>query len=441
MWWASPGCRHLVRMAAYLCLAAALLVAPAAGAAHSTVLASVEASLETCRDRVADHRAALTSCNTMVQPVKCNCLCPTCLPQKWPHRKEPPLCTTPPPPPMPEAAKKPTTPPPPPTAPPPPPLPPLKVLPPYTGDHLPTIGPFPETAQTTTTTLFPPPPPPGKCIDDGIYRGLDGVSWGSGTYEEVGTGLCTDKGGIMIAFKKRRELTKKNFECVCKEACDMTPGCIGYSTNGNFEHKKLSCRVYGHEFPKLQDAWLDLGSLESPRYRGLMILEADGTKRNTCFRKICGAGSLCVSAPTLVQTNFIHRRISTHETLEWQREQLTRCRSNEAEITSLLRDRGCLATKGLRQRGFLRQAESIMPTNCNCNCPDCNYWQLPPPVCRDPTPAPTEPPPAKLPAGVIVATPVPRPPTPPPIPVQMPIPEMPPFGNQFLPTLGPAPYE
>lgn len=395
----------------------------AAGA--NTVLASVEASLERCRFAVAQHRVELTSCSESRQPSKCVCICPTCLPQEWSYRKEPPLCTTPAPPPLPRSMLQPTTPAPPPTAPPPPPLPPLKVLPPYTEDNLPTIGPFPATALPTTTTIVPPE---GKCIDDGFYRG-------SGAYEKVGDGLCVDKDDVMISFKKRRELNSNNFECVCKEACDQAPGCIGYSTNDDDGDGTASCRVYGFDFPNLGDRWVDLGSATSPRYRGLAIRAADGSKGMTCYRKTCAGGAGCVQAPNpKAEVTFVQRQTSTAELLAWQREQLSRCRSHESSMVSLLEERGCRS--GLRRRGFMSQP--LIPTSCECHCPECNHWQLPPPACREPTPTVTstaEP----LPDGIIVYTQPPRPPTAPPMPVQLPLPELPPLGEQFLPTLGPYP--
>lgn len=163
MWWAAPP-----KVLQAFWIAVGLLVAlwptPVAAAGATTVLASVEASLERCRATVSQHRSELSTCSEAAQPAKCVCLCPTCLPQEWPYRKEPPLCTTQPPPPLPRSMMFPTT-PPPPTAPPPPPVPPLKVLPPYTADNLPTIGPWPETALPTTTAMLD-----GKCIDDGFLQ-------------------------------------------------------------------------------------------------------------------------------------------------------------------------------------------------------------------------------------------------------------------------------
>lgn len=320
------------------------------------------------------------------------------------------------------------------------------MLPPYTQDHLPTIGPFPETMTPTTTTLFPPPPPPGKCIDDGQYRG-------DGNYEKFGEGLCVDDGKLAISFKKRRELSKKNFECVCKEACDKEPGCIGFSTNANEEETGLACRVYGLAtadprkfFPTLVDRWLDLGSMGSPRYKGQKITGADGEKGMVCFRKAAvKAGALmqmpeAIPAPPRIM--FIERHTSTSELLEWQREQLSRCREQQGTLLSLLQAKGCQSGASSSAVAFLRMGQSasdvVMPNECECHCPDCNFWQLPPPICHEPTPPPTATVPP-LPSGVMVVTGPPRVPTPPPMPVQIPLPPLPPIGNQFLPTLGPAP--
>merc|ERR1719253_1725572 len=95
----------------------AVLVPSVTGFAKSTVLASVEASLQRCRSTVSQNGLALSQCAAAKGPSPCVCLCPTCLPEEWPHRKEPPLCTTPAPPPMPKTVKPPP-PPQPPTAPP-----------------------------------------------------------------------------------------------------------------------------------------------------------------------------------------------------------------------------------------------------------------------------------------------------------------------------------
>jgi len=458
MVWASPQGSWT---ATFPCLVVAVLVVRVAAVGKSTVLASVEASLERCRSTVSEHRVTLSTCTAERQPSPCVCLCPTCLPEEWPHRKEPPPCTTPKPPPAPP---KPEPPPPPPTGPPPPPLPALKVLPPYGLEHAPTLGPFPETMTPTTTTLYPPPPPPGKCIHDGMYRAN---GW-PGKYKEMGKGLCVDDGGLAISFKKRRELSKKNFECVCKEACDREPGCLGYSTNDNDDGFGLACRVYGKAFPTLVDRWLDLGSYASPRYKGEKITGSDGEKGMTCYRKggegskadkkesdkeesdkgkadsflqMQNAASFIPVPPPLV--SLIARKTSTSELLVWQREQLARCRDQQASLSALIQQRGCRSSTFLGSRGFLGRAstvgtwgDKVMPNECQCHCPDCNFWQLPPPICHEPTmpPTPTMPP---LPAGVVVVTGPPRQPTPPPLPVQIPLPPLPPIGDQFLPTLAP----
>jgi len=442
-------------------LVVVVLVGRAAGSAKSTVLASVEASLERCRATSSQHRSTLSTC-TARAPSPCVCMCPTCLPEEWPHRKEPPPCTTPMPPPAPPAAP---TAPPPVTGPPPPPLPALKVLPPYTADHLPVLAPFPETVTPTTTTLFPPPPPPGKCLYDGLYRGF-------GTYEEMGKGLCVDDGGLAISFKKRRELTKDNFECLCKEACDSEPACLGYSTNGNDDGFGLACRVYGRPFPTLVDRWLDLGSYSSPRFKGMKITGSDGEKGMTCYRRTTGEpnakngkakgkgkghkadgtmmepdGANLLQMPEAANfmpvppppVSFAVRQTSTSELLVWQREQLLRCRDQQASLLSLIQQRGCLSLSFLTRGRQGRMSDLVMPNECSCHCPDCNFWQLPPPVCSEPTMPPTAPPPAPLPPGVIVVTGPPRAGTPPPMPVQVPLPPLPPIGDQFLPTLAPLP--
>jgi len=391
----------------------------------------------------------LSTCTAARQPSPCNCLCPTCLPEEWPHRKKPPLCTTPAPPPGPPKTEAP---PPPPTAPPPPPLAPLKMLPPYTVDHLPTIGPFPATVLPTTTTGFFNPPA-GKCIDDGFYRTTDRKY----LYEKIGKGLCIDEGRAAISYKKRRELTSLNFECICKEACDSEPGCIGYSTNDKNDGNGLACRVYGgpgKEFPTLVDRWLDLGSMKSPMYKGEKIVAANGERGHTCYMRKPAPGPGPAPAPAAgdfmqmeqsmpvppPQISFVERQTSTAELLEWQRKQLANCREQQGSLVSLLEQRGCKAAQSsvLRRLGRGSARDLVMPNECECHCPDCNFWQLPPPLCHEPTPPPTATVPP-LPSGVIVITPPPRAPTPPPMPVQIPLPPLPPIGNQFLPTLGPWP--
>jgi len=211
--------------------------------------------------------------------------------------------------------------------------------------------------------MFPPKPPPGKCVDDGFYRG-------DGTYDKIGDGLCVDEGKVAISFKKRRELSKKNFECICKEACDSEPGCMGYSTNANDDGQGLACRVYGKAFPTLVDRWLDLGSMKSPMYKGEKIVGADGEKGMVCFRRITKPAifmqmdNFIPEAPP--QISLIARQTSTAELLEWQREQLGRCREQQGAMLSLLQQRGCSksASTGLKQlaRG---SATNLMPNESN----------------------------------------------------------------------------
>jgi hypothetical protein len=295
----------------------------------------------------------------------------------------------------------------------------------------------------TTTTLFPPPPPPGKCIEDGFYR--PGAFDGKYIYQNMGTGLCVDDVKLAISFKKRRELTEKNFACVCKEACDREPDCLGYSTNENDDGMGLACRIYGKSaFPTLVDRWLDLGSMKSPMYKGEKIVEGDGEKGMTCYkRKNAGGDFLQMQAFVPVpppQVSFISRQTSTAEILEWQREQLAGCRNEQGKLLSHLQETECpgFSRSSFLQRGRASASSRVMPNECQCHCPDCNFWQMPPPVCLEPTAPPTATVPP-LPPGVIVVTGPPRQPTPPPMPVQIPLPPLPPIGNQFLPTLGPPP--
>lgn len=309
-----------------------------------------------------------------------------------------------------------------------------------TVDHLPTVGPLPVTVLPTTTTINPPPPPPGKCIDDGIYRG-------AGVYKNLGEGLCVDEGGLDISFKKRRELNKKNYECFCKEECDRQPGCIGYSTNDDDDGAGQACRIYGWDFIGLVDRWIDLNSFDNPRYTGKKIVKANGDKGMTCYQRMSAPASLVEIQkvendvpPPPPPVSFAVRDSSTSDLLVWQREQLSRCREQEASLLSLLKQKGCRASglTGLRRQARSSSSDLVMPNECECHCPDCNFWQLPPPVCHEPTapPTPTVPP---LPSGVVVVTGPPRAATPPPMPVMMPLPMLPPIGDEFLPTLAPLP--
>lgn len=249
-------------------------------------------------------------------------------------------------------------------------------------------------------------------------------------------GLCVDEGKLALSFKKRRELTKKNFECVCKEACDSEPGCLGYSTNANDDGNGLACRVYGKAFPGLVDRWLEMGSMSSPRYKGENIIGADGEKGMTCFKRT-GSAFMQMEENSLhkwggaspPQVSFLVRKFDTSEKLGWQRLQLARCREEQASVVSLLSQKGCMSAKE-------SSGDSIMPNECQCHCPACNFWQLPPPVCHEPTVPPTSTV-APLPPGVVVVTGPPRAQTPPPMSVQIPLPPLPPLGNEFLPTLGP----
>jgi len=277
----------------------------------------------------------------------------------------------------------------------------------------------------------------------------------------MGTGLCVDEGGLAISFKKRRELNKKNFKCLCKEACDSEPGCLGYSSNSNDDGFGLACRVYGKSFPTLVDRWVDLGSFSSPRYRGTKITGADGEKGMTCYRRTTDesthnyilqgikdgrtfpvnllqtqGAAYFFPVPT-PQVSFAVRKTSTSELLVWQRQQLLRCRDQQASLLSLIQQRGCRSSTFLGRGRQGRASDLVMPNECQCHCPDCNFWQLPPPVCSEPTMPPTVTMPP-LPPGVIVVTGPPRAATPPPLPVQLPLPPLPPIGNQFLPTLAPA---
>eukprot|EP00747_Dinoflagellata_sp_TGD_P108763 gnl/TRDRNA2_/TRDRNA2_170510_c4_seq1.p1 gnl/TRDRNA2_/TRDRNA2_170510_c4~~gnl/TRDRNA2_/TRDRNA2_170510_c4_seq1.p1 ORF type:complete len:485 (+),score=62.91 gnl/TRDRNA2_/TRDRNA2_170510_c4_seq1:193-1647(+) len=434
------------------------------------VLMSTEESLTSCRNSVAHHRAQLEQCAIRSNPVTCACFCPTCAPEEWPYRRKPPTCTTPPPPP-------PTTPfpdpPPPPTPPPPPPLDPLPILSPVTLDYLPTLGPIGTVLPTTTTTTTPPPPPKpapapapksdgsgaggaggaggdgsgapaptttpdpnGKCVNDGHYRGPGGFS-----YIRVGEGICLGQDGMKMPFMKRRELVEMNLECMCREACDKHDGCVGYSVQYEDKGYGLSCQAYfkkGSQVPAdlSDDGWVDLGSFSSERYLGEKIRGSDGANGRECFFKKPIRGDPAPASAASASLLSLHRlqKTSVADDLSWQRKQLALCRKAEEEHLSLLEQRGC------RSRGLLGRARQVplMPAECTCDCPICNYWQLPPPMCLMPKAPPPPPPPPPPPAG-LPPTPIPQKPTPPAVPPQKPLPPLPPWGEEFLPTLAPLP--
>mmetsp|Transcript_58093 Transcript_58093/g.106879 ORF Transcript_58093/g.106879 Transcript_58093/m.106879 type:complete len:429 (+) Transcript_58093:159-1445(+) len=401
-------------------------------------LAGVEVLLDRCRASVSNQRMALLTCGASSlrnpQGGTCNCFCPTCPPQEWPHRQEPPPCTTM----APLTTMPQTTMGPPPTAPPASPLAPLKVPPPLDSAHLPTLeGPDGDKLLNTVipTTTGLPTIPPGECSDDGIYRGS-----GEYDYTLVGEGLCVDKEDAEIPFKKQRELTMRNLECICKEACDSAPACLGYSINRKDIGFGHSCRVYGTSFPSLVDRWLDLGSLDDPTYSGRKIVKADGTKSQKCYKRTLAAKAKLAakaqsSRSTVSLLQGAIRPISTTDHLAWQFQQLARCREAEAEHMNLLQQRGCRA-RGLQRRGQKRQL--AIPNECNCQCPACNWMQMPPPFCTpvgETTPAPAEETGLKPPG--LAATPPPGPATPAPQMVEVPQPFLPPIGAQYLPTLAP----
>lgn len=314
------------------------------------------------------------------------------------------------------------------------------MLPPFTEAHLPTLGPLPTVAPTTTTTTplpttstpaatvvvplsggapaGPPLGPPANCRNNGTYTPTS-------HYTFVGTGVCLGHGGARIPFKKQRMLTRLNVECTCREACDQEPGCIGFSVRMLADQFGFSCRVYGASLSTLVDRWVDLGSLANPRYSGREVSAADGTNDNECFVKdrAVSSGAPSPAAPALISLES--------GVLAWERWALQQCRQKEAKQLALLDQGGCRA-------GLLRRSR-VVPAECICDCPICNWWQQPPPMCEMPdtgpgvAPAPAEPHP-----GAGLPTEAPRPATPPPVPPRPPRPALPPIGEQFLPTLAPV---
>lgn len=324
---------------------------------------------------------------------------------------------------------------------------------------------------------------PAECRNNGEYTG-------EGNYTKVGDGVCVGpyevvtRNGVSrnassrIPFKMAQGISEFHDDCMCRHLCDYLPDCIGYALRRLGEPYGTTCRLYGPELKVLGKAWEDQGSISDPtvakRYTGRRIVGSRGPDRNVCFRKAgpegAAAEKLAAEArgsPGLLQqlkeprtfdgrrregrpsgpvvgsshggSSFLQLREQEAATetklahrLAWQQSQLGKCRIAEAEHLALLRARGCHA------RRLLRGQNGVIPSECTCDCPICNWWQLPPPDCRLPEeqtefgPEPPKPP------EDLPPTPPPPEPTPPAVPAEIPLPPLPAVGEEFLPTIDPA---
>lgn len=427
-------------------------------------------SLFACRESVTRKQKELAVCRGPTLTVTCNCFCPTCLPEVWPHRRKPgKICTTPPPTEAPTtiAAAAPMTPPPP------PPLEPLEVLRPINAAYLPTVGPLPPTVEPTTTTTTPVPPAPApapvpmapgeareaahaaaklSCMEGGNYNDQPDHK---GKFNFIGKGICkgagTTKTESRLVFRERRGLNIDNVECMCKEICNHIEDCVGLSIKTFPKHgdgRTAWCRLYG---PKLQSLmpladdsdWKDYGSMGNEKYEAHFVTVADGTPNNKCYAKelsddeqallLATPGPAPAAAASLLQDDALADRLdmdSMADRLVWQRQQLKRCKAAEEQHVALLDKEGC--GRSLRKRG-----PGLIPSECSCDCPICNWWQLPPPACQMPPPF-VEPVEEKVnDMSMFPDTPPPPKPTPPMTPPEIPVPPLPPIGEQYLPTLAP----
>lgn len=266
--------------------------------------------------------------------------------------------------------------------------------------------------------------------------------------------MCLGAGGSKIPFKKIRELEEFAVECTCQAACDQEADCIGFSLRRLGGPYGVSCRVYGMQLPGLKDGWDDLGSIGDPRYKGREIDAADGSEHNECYvleERLLVVGGSPASAPApaaaaspaaasallqLHQFTHITHRMSAADEFAWQRDELKACQDAEAEHARILQERGCNEEKGHRHSVKLRGTTGIMPSECICECPICNWWQVPPPDCIMPPP-PKEVEEEAAGPDPNPPTPPPPPPTPPAIPAEMPVAALPLDGDQYLPTLAP----
>lgn len=398
---------------------AALLFASVFHNVHTSItsdIADLEAALHACDEEVDGYRLELQTCATKAKPVVCNCFCPTCLPEEV-DMSELPVCTTPEPPPPASTPQQATPPPAPPLAP----LPPLQ---PYTVKYLPKIMPI--ATVTPTTTPIP------SCRDDQLNSNSTALQF---MYDPIGQGICLGMNGTKIPFKMKRELSDENIQCTCREACDNDPACVGYSFMKVPNDEGLSCRVYGIGLSTLSDEWFDMGSQSDLKtYDGKEIVATDSGGNRECFAKGAPTGDDSDSpavpsvpaTPAFLQLQLHHFAANK---LAIRHQQLMQCRRSKAEHLALLEEQGCRTSAWRRQVGFLRLGR-VIPSECVCNCPPCNFGQTPLPGCRPPptTPAPTTRPP---PPG----------PTVPPAPTVKPFvpPSLPPVGNEYLPTLAPLP--
>lgn len=343
-------------------------------------------------------------------------------------------------------------------------------------EHMPTLGPLATVPPTAPPgTYAATPPPPGRCKDDGIYRGPGGF------YTPVGTGLCRGENGGQIPFKKQVELTELNVQCTCREACDSEPGCLGFSVGRGAVGDGVACRVYGAELPGLVNRWVDLGSMTDLAYTGRSIVSANADHGIECFKRLPSATGLSAALLDVMADLAPPPPITPPPVLPASsplaaEAALARCRlAEEGHLATLWRS-GCGGGRGggsggeepgrgahggrwrLRRPGASegatlltqrrgaaavqeRQRTNVaaVPSECRCECPPCDPGAPPQPPLEVSSQSGAAETATHAAEGFLVATPLPlQTHTPAPQIHALPHPQMPPYGEEFLPTLSPA---
>lgn len=142
--------------------------------------------------------------------------------------------------------------------------------------------------------------------------------------------------------------------------------------------------------------------------------------------------------PTFFQMQNTHGSSELART----REQLEDCRRAEEQHLAELQAKGCAersrSERSARSSSWLLRISRIMPAECECSCPACDFWREPGACFKEgegDSDAPPAPPPED--DGIVPTAPPPQP-TPPRRPPQLPMPALPPVGPEFLPTLDPV---
>lgn len=126
--------------------------------------------------------------------------------------------------------------------------------------------------------------------------------------------------------------------------------------------------------------------------------------------------------------------------LAYSKQQLEDCRFAEEQHLAELQAKGCADRSSSRRSSssWLLRVSRIMPAECDCSCPACDFWREPGACFKEgegDSDAPPAPPPAD--DGIVPTAPPPQP-TPPRRPPELPMPALPPVGTEFLPTLDPV---